>query len=406
MERLKNKILKWKDLKGQSFRGIGDAIGVSKSTIERAVKGNFEIKFEVLLKLVKYLCDDEKEQFQCIEDYILNVSGNLNLEKVMCFCHVMGEYELLEQLIFKHEENIEVKKYITFYKIQNKRNKNEMRGQRLLDELYKHNISAYPECQVLSNILKMESMYDKQNYHAIVPFADIVRVELDKIGKEDEDKIKNTDGVQDYVSHEPKKRKGKVDRTYIKECLEMKFKERLAYIYLMRNDLVNCRKVCKEILSSKLDIMMVKATAWCCFGESFTFESLEKASKFIKKAISICKKLSVPQKAQKYIAFTSTLAHLHIENNYRLEDIDLESIHKSEKAYYECLYGNWQLGMKLYDEIRRKGFTSFQMYSYSKIMNDIIGLKKALELFELSGNIFYSQYVKRLLMKEEVKVVE
>lgn len=66
----------------------------------------------------------------------------------------------------------------------------------------------------------------------------------------------------------------------------------------------------------------------------------------------------------------------------------------------------WELGMKLYDEIRRKGFTSFQMYSYSKIMDDIIGLKKALELFELSGNIFYSQYVKRLLMKEEVKVVE
>ena len=36
----------------------------------------------------------------------------------------------------------------------------------------------------------MEGMYDKQNYHAIVPFADIVRVELDKIGKEGENKIK------------------------------------------------------------------------------------------------------------------------------------------------------------------------------------------------------------------------
>ncbi|MGH0790953.1 AimR family lysis-lysogeny pheromone receptor [Bacillus cereus] len=406
MEKLQEIILKRKEMKGESFRTIGDAIGVSKSTIERAVKGNFEIKFEVLLKLVKHLCDDEKEQFQCIENYILNVSGNLNLEKVMCFCHVMGEYELLEKLISKHEENIEVKKYIILYKIQNKRNKNEMRGQKLLDELYKHNISAYPECQVLSNILKMESMYDKQNYHAIVPFADIVRVELDKIGKEDEDKIKNTDGVQDYSSHEPKKRKGKIDRTYIKECLEMKFKERLAYIYLMRNDLVNCREICKEILSSKLDIMMIKATAWCCYGESFTFESLEKASKFIKKAISICEKLNVPQKAQKYIAFTSTLAHLHIENNYRLEDIDLESIHKSEKAYYECLYGDWELGMRVYAELRKNGFTSFQLYSYSKVTNDIIGLKKALELFELSGNIFYSGYVKRLLMKDEVKAVE
>lgn len=186
----------------------------------------------------------------------------------------------------------------------------------------------------------------------------------------------------------------------------MKFKERLAYIYLMRNDLINCRKICKEILSSKLDIMMIKATAWCCLGESFTFESLEKASKLIKKAISICEKLHVPQKAQKYIAFISTLAHLHIENNYRLEDIDLESIHKSERAYYECLYGDWNVGMKRYAEIRKEGFTSFQLYSYSKVTNDIIGLKKALELFELSGNVFYSGYVKRLLMKDEVAAVE
>lgn len=281
MEKLKEIILKRKEIKGESFRIIGDAVGVSKSTIERAVKGNFEMKFEVFLKLIKYLFDDEKEQVQCIEDYILNVSGNLNLEKVMCFCHVMGEYELLEHLIFKHEGNSELKKYITLYKIQNKRNKNEMRGQKLLDELYKHNISIYPECQVLSNILKMEGMYDKQNYHAIVPFADIVRVELDKIGKEGENKIKNTDDAQNHVSLESKKRKGKIDRTYIKECLEMKFKERLAYIYLMRNDLINCRKICKEILSSKLDIMMIKATAWCCLGESFTFESLEKSSKFM-----------------------------------------------------------------------------------------------------------------------------
>lgn len=88
------------------------------------------------------------------------------------------------------------------------------------------------------------------------------------------------------------------------------------------------------------------------------------------------RKITCSSKAQKYIAFISTLAHLHIENNYRLEDIDLESIHKSERAYYECLYGDWNVGMKLYAEIRKEGFTSFQLYSYSKVTNDIIGLKK------------------------------
>ncbi|PGS83956.1 hypothetical protein COC69_01180 [Bacillus cereus] len=406
MEKLKDKILNWKEVKGKSFRSIGDAIGVSKSTIERAAKGNFEVKFEVLLKLVKYLCDDEKEQSQCIEDYILNVSGNLNLEKVMCFCHVMGEYHILDRLLLKHGENLEVKKYIILYKLQNKRNKNEMRGQKLLDELYKHNISVYPECQVLSNILKMEIMYDKQNYHAIVPYSEKVRIELDKIGKEPEDERNTVKEEKDKEGNGQKRTKGRIDKTYIKDCLEMKFKERLAYIYLMRNDLANCRKTCKEILKSKLDIWMIKATAWCCLGESFTFESVERAAKCIKKSIFICEKLDAPQKTQKYIAFTSTLAHLYIENNYRIEDINLESIHKSERAYYECLYGDWELGMKLYEEIKSTGFTSFQLYSYSKITNDILGLKKSLELFELSGNIFYSQYVKRLLMKEEVRAVE
>lgn len=64
--------------------------------------------------------------------------------------------------------------------------------------------------------------------------------------------------------------------------------------------------------------------------------------------------------------------------------------------------------MALYKELleSKEGLSPFQMYSYSKVNNDIMGMKKALELFELTGNVFYSQYVKRELIKEEVITVE
>lgn len=375
-----NKLSAIKDNKKISNRRIAKIIGVSRTTIDNGLQGKTEeFKFEVFLKLVQNICDNVSEQRYFIRDFILSCKTPLNIRKVLCYCQAMGEFDLIKQLVRLHEERQEVKKYIIPYKIQNKRNQNEARGQKLLNEIYNNEFSMDSNCQAVLNILYMEAMYDKQNYNAIIPYADRLKVNIEEI-----------------------------DQQYIKECLQMKYKERLAYIYLMKNDIENCRKTCYEILDSPMDISIIKATAWCCLGESYTFECIKTAAKYIKKAISLCEKIQVAQKDQKYLAFKTTLAHLYIANGFCLDEIDFRFISKSELAFYECMYGDKKKGMALYKELleSKEGLSPFQMYSYSKVNNDIMGMKKALELFELTGNVFYSQYVKRELIKEEVIAVE
>ncbi|VXC87689.1 conserved hypothetical protein [Bacillus mycoides] len=380
MENLMKKLSKIKEDKKISSRQLARDIGTSKTTIDNGLQCKTEeFKFEVFLNLVQYICNSPGEQREIINEYILLCKSPLNVRKALCYCQAMGEYDLIKQIIEKYADTKGLKKYITVYKIQNKRNQNVARGQQLLDEMYEKDFSSDADCQAALNILYMEAMYDKQNYNAVIPYADRTKANLKEV-KQD----------------------------YIKQCLQMKYKERLAYIYLMRNDLDRCRNTCYEILDSEMDISIIKATAWCCLGESFIFECPDTAEKYIKKAISVCEKVQVPQKAQKYLAFHTTLAHLYIENGINLDKIEFNLIHKSELAFYECMYGDREKGIKLYEGLRKDGkkFTSFQRYSFSKVNNDIIGLKKSLESFELTGNIFYSQYVKKELLKEEVKSSE
>ncbi|MGF9769447.1 AimR family lysis-lysogeny pheromone receptor [Bacillus albus] len=370
-------LLEIKEHKKISSRQIAKDIGTSKTTIDNGLQCKTEeLKFEVFLKLVHYICDSPEEQRKIIHRYILLCKSPLNVRKALCYCQAMGEYDLIKQIIEKHADTKGLKKYITVYKIQNKRNQNVARGQQLLDEIYEKEFSLDTDCQVALNILYMEAMYDKQNYNAVIPYADRTEETLKKV-KQD----------------------------YIKQCLQMKYKERLAYIYLMRNDLERCRKTCYEILNSEIDISIIKATAWCCLGESFTFECPGTAEKYIKRAISLCEDIQVPQKAQKYLAFHTTLAHLYIENGINLDKIRFDLIHASEEAFYECMHGDWEKGIELYEKLREiEGeFTSFQQYSFSKVNNDMMGLKESLESFELTGNIFYAQYAKKELLKEEVK---
>ncbi|WIY58962.1 AimR family lysis-lysogeny pheromone receptor [Bacillus arachidis] len=374
------KLLKIKGDKKISSRQLAKEIGSSKTTVDNGLQCKTdEFKLEVFLKLVQSICDSLEEQRQIIHEYILLCKTPLNVQKALCYCQAMGEYDLIKQIIEKHAETKGLKKYLSVYKIQNKRNQNVARGQQLLDEIYAKDFSSDTVCQAALNILYMEAMYDKQNYNAVIPHADRTEANLTEI-KQD----------------------------YIKQCLQMKYKERLAYIHLMRNDLERCRNTCYEILDSEMDISIIKATAWCCLGESFTFECPYTAEKYIKKAISLCENIQVPQKTQKYLAFHTTLAHLYIENGINLDKIRFDLIHTSEKAFYECMHGDWEKGIELYEGLRKDGkeFTAFQQYSFSKVNNDIMGLKKSLESFELTGNIFYSQYVKKELLKEEVKSSE
>ena len=129
------------------------------------------------------------------------------------------------------------------------------------------------------NTLLMAAEYDKQRYSAMSSYAE---------------------AAEAYIA--------KMDNGYVKDCLRMQYLERIAYTQLHANEVDNCRVTCQEIINSDLNFTVVKATAYCCLGESYIFENPLMAEKYILKAIQCLEGISSPKGTQKYNSFKTTLA--------------------------------------------------------------------------------------------------
>ncbi|WJE54291.1 AimR family lysis-lysogeny pheromone receptor [Bacillus cereus] len=375
MESLMRETNKRIEFKGMSKRKLAKQIGVSVTTICNGLSCiTDEMKFDVFKNLVWYVYENTEERTKKIREFMKLCESNLNIRKSLSYCQVTGEYNIMQFIIQEHKENSEVRKYLNAYGLYNKRNLNKCRGKKLLDEIYLSDISVDPECQVLINTLYMAGMYDEQNYNAMSPYTDIVESNLLK--------IKNK---------------------FIKECLEWQYKERVAYIELLGNEIEKCRKTCNEIIHSESDFSVIKATALCCLGESFVFENKFEAERYIKLAISCLDDANSLKQSQKRASFMTTLAFLYIEFGFNLDQIDFKYISEGELAYYECKYGDKQKGLAIFEKLEvTKGLTAFQMYYLSQVNNDIMMLKKSLESFEKMGNLFYIQLAKKALVGEGV----
>lgn len=380
--------------KNISLRGIAKDIDVDYSVIRNGVKGSTsEMKLETFLLFVNKVYID-KERRDIVNEFIKKCKAPLNIRKCLAYCQCAGEYYLMDHILEKQELKIlrqkEVKKknkgnkekhelelHLDIYKLYNQRNNNLLKGQELLEDLYNLPLPKDEECLVLLDTLYMAAMYDIPNIHAMQPYADKIMSNLDNI-----------------------------ENAFIKSCLEMICYERIAYVQLLRNDLDLCRVTCGKILSSKLDLPIIKATAYFCMGESFSQGKQSDiciAENYMELAVKILEDVNTPRKTQKYKAFKTTLAHLFIENNFNLHKIDFSNIDITEEAYYECEFGDYDKGMKLYKQIQEEGkWSPFVEYSFSKVTNDSEGLKRALLSFESCGHTYYANLVKRSLLREGV----
>ncbi|PEK69601.1 AimR family lysis-lysogeny pheromone receptor [Bacillus pseudomycoides] len=362
-----------------TLRKIAKLSGVGRKSITRGLecKNKYEMKLDSFLKLAQILYENSEIRRQKINIFIRLVRSPLNIRKALCYSHVSGEYETIDLLIENHADNESVNQYLTVYDLFNQRNKNLLKGDQIIEKINESKIPSNPECQALLHLLYMVAMYDEDDSNAVAPFAK----EAEKLINE-------------------------IEQKYIKDCLYMQYNERLAYKYLLNDEINKCRIVCESILNSNMDIPMIKAVATGCLGESYIYENPLLAESHIESALSILEDISVPRKSQKFFAFKTTLAHLYIENNFNLHKIDFNYIHDGELAHYECLYGDREKGLAIYRILEQNDFSAYQLYSYSKVMEDIEGLRKALIAFERSGNLFYARGVKQALMKDEVNLVE
>ncbi|MDA2014212.1 AimR family lysis-lysogeny pheromone receptor [Bacillus sp. SN10] len=367
-----------------SVRKIAKEINVSRTTISNGLDFKTgEMKFDVYEKLVHHVYKDPLKQIKMIRSFIENCSTSMNVRKALSYSQVAGEYKVMESLIKRYSEETDdedlkkvqndVRKYLSVYNLYNHRNMNRKRGQALLDIIYETRVSSDSECQALLNTLLMAAEYDKQRYSAMSSYAE---------------------AAEAYIA--------KMDNSYVKDCLRMQYLERIAYTQLHANEVDNCRVTCHEIINSDLNFTVVKATAYCCLGESYIFENPLMAEKYILKAIQCLEGISSPKGTQKYNSFKTTLAFLYIEFGFNLNNIDFDFISDGDLAYYECLYGDKKNGYRIFERLKEKGLSAFQMYYLSRIENDTMIARKSLEEFEKTGSLIYAQLPKRILITEGV----
>ncbi|MFJ6034431.1 AimR family lysis-lysogeny pheromone receptor [Bacillus toyonensis] len=378
MEVLMKRIKKQSERRELTFPNIERKTGVDRVTIADAVSGKTaEMKFDKFLPVASILFEDMEERKEILNEFIMLCTGDLNIRKALCYCQGIGEYEVIDKLIEKHQKNIHLRKYLKIYKLFNCRSQNIKRGQALIDDMDKIMFANDSEVQVLVNMLYSFSMYDIFNYRAMLPYSD--KVEKNLIT------IKNA---------------------FIQSCHEIHYNVRSAYINLFNEDLEACRIKCDAILKSELEAPIVKATALCCLGESYLFTDVLKSEKFLLKSLKYLDENGISKDSRKYKSFQSTLAFLYIDNGFNLDKIDFSRIDLSEVAYYEGLYGDKNKALKMFEELakERKLDSPFVMYYISRFNNDILGLREALKRFERVGNYHYANAVKRVLASLEKKV--
>ncbi|MED3270636.1 hypothetical protein BK703_04395 [Bacillus thuringiensis serovar silo] len=376
MQQVMNKLLSRIESVGLSRRQFAVKMGVNRETFRKGITCSSEMNVELFFKATNFLYDNPEIKRMITSEYFTACNQPNNIIVGLIYCQVQGEYDLMSHIIEKNEDNSSLSIYFTIYKLFNRRNKNELRGQSLYKKIRETQFSANPHVQVMVNILYMLALADKPNNNAIIQYVDEVESNLELI-----------------------------ESGRIKEYLRMLADERIAYMHLWRIEVEQSRKLFNTIIESEVDVPMIKCTAICGLGEGYQIDNPKKAEELLVQATESLEKINVTQKNQKSIALHTTLAHVRIHNNINIDKIDVSLLHPNERATYECLFGNREFGLSIFDELKKKGFSPFQRISYSLCINDLEGMEQALLEFELMGLSFYGRMYKMILNREGVGLI-
>ncbi|MCQ6307142.1 AimR family lysis-lysogeny pheromone receptor [Bacillus cereus] len=366
-----------RERRGISVRRIERITGIDRCTIDNGLSGETqEMKFDNFISIVNVVYENPFEKQEIITEFLSLIENNMNVVKGLFFAQAQGFYHLIEYLIRKFGNVTLLRKYVTIFELFNLRNMGFKTGRELEIELDQHRFSKLPECQVLVNLLYGFCMYDIPNIQSMTTYSD-------RAGR--------------YLP--------KVEKWFVKECLEMMYKERLAFIKLHADKVEESRAICWETINSEKSYPLVIAGVYCCLGESYQFECPYTAEKYLLMGIKVLEDNGFDKTSRKYRACKTTLYYIYIENGFNLDLIEHEYLDIGEEAHFQLRWGDAELGEKMYLEMEKKGrMTPHRRAARAKIKGDMEELKQALIEFERIGNIFYSNGVKKELISERVEV--
>ncbi|MGX5634471.1 AimR family lysis-lysogeny pheromone receptor [Bacillus thuringiensis] len=371
MEKVMNELLTKIESAGFSRRQFAIKLEMSRETFRRGISCESEMDAGMFFKATNFLYDNPEKKREITKNYFLACTLPSHLEIGLIYFQVQADYDSMKKLIEKHRENSNLSIFFTIYKLFNKRNNNELRGQALYEEIRSTRFSANPHVQVMVNILYMLALADKPNNNASIQYVGEVESNLKLI------------------------KKGRI-RDYLRIFAD----ERIAFMHLWRIELEECRKIAYKIIDSDIDAPMIRMTGVSCLAESFQIEDPIKAEALLVQSGEMLKEIKVSQQSQKYLAVQTTLAHVRIYNNINIDKIDVSILHPTERASFEYRFGDRELAISIFEKLKEAGHTPFSRIAYSMCINDIEGIKQALLDFELMGLSFYGRMYKMILNRE------
>ncbi len=360
--------------KGITNNELAKKWGVSSGTVSDVLNGKIQMRFYYLSKTLINLYDDREVRRSKVKRYI-NMTKPRSLREAMEYLSSRGEFSLLKSVVEseKDSSNKENREWAGVYELILKRYTEKINPKEFYAMIESKNRRAKTiEMQILTELLLCQALYQNKNYRSL----------FDRLSEVEKD-------IND------------IKNKFIKNSFMIRYKEALGVISLQRGYAVETRNVCNDVINAyRNDISFVipYITAIGKLGESYFFDDYEKAKVFLEKGISLLDGFSEVGLVKKKEMFQYTLNFLkmfHWKDTEGLEKL----LGDTGMAYFRCRQGRYEEAEQLLIQIERKNgkLTSFETFYLGIARNDRELLKKSLEMFEESGNIFYSKLPKLYL---------
>jgi transcriptional regulator with XRE-family HTH domain len=306
----------------------------------------------------------------------LNQAKPENRREALELAYQLGRFDLLKVIIDAEKESAtpENREWAYIFDLIHKRFTEPVDTQYYLNALSdKMKTVKTLEMKILLELMSIQSLYQTGNYV-------LVALHLKNLDKE----IK------------------KISNKYIKESLQIRLKEATCVISLQRGNIQESRQLCNEIFDIFENEPIIKvpyATALFKMGESYLFEDYETSKRFLEKAVSFLDNHDSLGMTRKRKITEYTLAFLKIHHGIELDSLDELDIHPAEIAYLKIKRNKHDEAVDILNELNESNneLSDIQTFYLGLAQNKEEIIKKSLQKFEDSGNIFYSHLPKKYL---------
>ncbi|EJV41905.1 Uncharacterized protein BC141101_05863 [Bacillus toyonensis] len=366
------------DFQRRNQRDLAKEMGVAGGTLSKNLTGKTQFGFWSLLKLLNILYNDINKRQEMLYNFCSVTTSKINLRIAMEYANAKGDLGLLKLVVDSEKKSSLAmnREWAYAYELVWMRSSGILQGKALLDELEerkKRKIIKTEEVKVLYGILTFYTMYDLEKFNALFDYAEVMQPNIELITDE-----------------------------FIRAAYSGRIKEGLSYAYLMQDRVDKARELCHEILNLEDDkecFALLRASALGYLAESYTFESYDRASWYVNKALETLNSCHVERAKKRRKNIFNTYAFIKLVNKQGLENIKIYNV--CEEAFYQVLIGKSDVAIKLLKECEIKDgkLSPMKKCILGYALKDTKLIEESIVDFECEGNRFYSKLPKKMLVK-------